>query len=141
MYELPFGALRSYWPAWILGFFVLRALYRRYLHPLHAVPGPFLASVTSLWFLAVYLGNDQQHKFPIQLHAKYGLVVRIRPNCVLINDPQDFGGYFSWPKSDFWLAFRGHPTVYSHGAELDLESHNAKKRRIMGGFNVSCAHP
>jgi hypothetical protein len=124
----------------MLGFFVVRALYRRYLHPLHTVPGPFLASITSLWFLGIYLGDDQQHKTPIKLHAQYGPIVRIRPNTVIINDPQHFGDLFTWRRSDFFLASRGDPHVVPHGAELDLDLHNMKKRRIMGGFAVSYCH-
>ena len=137
MYEQARQTLRPGWPALVFGLFLLRALYRRYLHPLHAIPGPFLASVTSLWFLAHDLGNKEQHLLPIKLHAKYGPIVRIRPNTIIINDPNHFSELFSWPKSDFFAAFRGHPTVTSHGSDMDLEAHNVKKRQIMGAFNVS----
>ncbi|KIW63563.1 hypothetical protein PV04_08554 [Phialophora macrospora] len=74
---------------------------------------------------------------PIKLHAQYGPIVRIRPNTVIIDDPQHFGELFNWPKSDFFLSGRGDPHVVSHGAELDLHLHKIKKRRIMGGFTMS----
>ena len=136
MYDHVIQALRQYWPALALGSLLLRSLYRRYLHPLHAVPGPFLASITSLWWLAVYLGDDQQYRKPIQLHAKYGPIVRIRPNTVIIHDPKHFPEFWSWRLSDFFIAFRGHPTIVGHGSELDIALHNEKKRQLMGGFTV-----
>ncbi len=129
--------LRSYWPALIVGLLALRALYRRFLHPLHAVPGPFLASITGLWWLAVYLRDPEQHRRPEKLHAQYGPIVRIRPNTVIINDPKHFTELYSWGKSDFFEIFRGHPTIVPHGNEMDVELHNAKKRNISGAFTVN----
>jgi hypothetical protein len=136
MIEQAQHILRSYWLILLVGFLLVRALYRRYLHPLHNVPGPFFASITSLWFTTILLSDKKQHLRPLELHAKYGPLVRIRPNTVIVADPNHFGDVFGWPKSDFFHAFRAHPEVFSHGNEMDLEAHNVKKKRIMGGFTV-----
>ena len=137
MYNQVLQTLRSYWPLLVFGCLLFRSLYRRYLHPLHTVPGPFLASITSLWWLSGFLRGNGQYWKPILLHAQYGPIVRIRPNTVIINDPKHFPEFFSWGKSDFFLAFRGHPTTNPHGSEMDVELHNVKKRNVMGGFTVS----
>ncbi|KAJ9612934.1 hypothetical protein H2200_002875 [Cladophialophora chaetospira] len=129
--------LGSYWPLLAFGCLLLRSLYRRYLHPLHTVPGPFLGSITSLWWLSVFLFGKEQYRKPILLHAQYGPIVRIRPNTVIIHDPKYFPEFFTWDKSDFFLAFRSHSTVIGHGGELDIELHNQKKRNVMGGFAMS----
>lgn len=55
--------------------------YQRFLHPLAKYPGPFLAAFTDLhkFFLFWSLRIDQEI---IQLHQKYGPIVRIAPNEV-----------------------------------------------------------
>ena len=48
---------------------------------LRSVPGPYLASVSNLWKInAVYFG--EMHRKNIEVHKKYGPVVRIGPNYV-----------------------------------------------------------
>jgi hypothetical protein len=53
----------------------------RYYHGLNKIPGPFLASITSLWkWHIVY-----QEKMPFkntELHEKHGPLVRIGPNHI-----------------------------------------------------------
>lgn len=51
------------------------------------VPGPFLASFSSLWKLqAVWKRN--MHRENIRVHEDYGPIVRIGPNHVSLSDPQ-----------------------------------------------------
>lgn len=61
--------------------------YRRHLHPLRNIPGPFLPSVT--WLYSFYfnlLGHTGQYYKEIErLHAIYGPIVRITPNEVHIS--------------------------------------------------------
>lgn len=60
-------------------------IYQRFFHPLAAVPGPFVASLTRLWLL--YQSRTlQRHRVEIALHQKYGKVVRISPNELCISD-------------------------------------------------------
>lgn len=62
-------------------------IYCRLFHPLAAVPGPFLASITTAWLAHAYWRQDF-HKYAIQLHKEYGPVVRIAPNAVDVGDPE-----------------------------------------------------
>lgn len=70
--------------------FVLTSLisyivYQRYYHPLAKIPGPFWASVTRLWLLQESW-TLQRHRMEMELHKKYGKIVRISPNEVCISD-------------------------------------------------------
>ncbi|KAF5632048.1 cytochrome P450 monooxygenase oxidoreductase [Fusarium sp. NRRL 52700] len=65
---------------------VILALVKFIRSPLSRVPGPFLARFTRLWLLKeVYFGTYP--KTSIELHRKYGPVVRIAPNEYSIDDP------------------------------------------------------
>ena len=55
--------------------------------PLKHIPGPFLAKFTDLWrLLDVYQGETQLTQQA--LHRKYGVAVRMGPNCVSLSDPR-----------------------------------------------------
>lgn len=128
--------VRHHWVILLSTAFVARYLHRRYRHPLRAVPGPFLASVTSLW-LVKYMFRHDQHRDYVELHRKYGPVVRISPNRVIISTPKHINEYFSWDKSRWWTAFAGHPTVSDHGGFLSAEEARGEKAKIMGGYSMS----
>ena len=67
-------------------FYLLCVLvYRRCFHPLAAVPGPFLASVTKL-YQTYFAGKYFEHIG--RLHERYGPIVRICPNEVHLSDPE-----------------------------------------------------
>ena len=54
---------------------------------LQKVPGPFLAKFTDLWrLLDVHKGSH--HWKIIELHRKYGKIVRLGPNYVSVADPR-----------------------------------------------------
>ncbi|KAL2821429.1 cytochrome P450 [Aspergillus cavernicola] len=72
----------TYWAVWII--------YTRLFHPLAKFPGPFGASITTVWTLLHVLPGDAE-KTQMKLHAKYGLVrpvVRIAPNELVTSDPE-----------------------------------------------------
>ena len=54
---------------------------RRYLSPLSRYPGPFIASISRLWYTHVNW-QGSQHEVLVELHAKYGDIVRVAPNEV-----------------------------------------------------------
>jgi hypothetical protein len=70
-----------------LGYVFLGAIYRRYFHPLSKYPGPFFASITRWWMVTQIF--EAKHERNIRaLHKKYGPIVRIAPNEVVISDPE-----------------------------------------------------
>ncbi|KAL4881002.1 cytochrome P450 [Aspergillus karnatakaensis] len=93
--------LVTYWVAWIF--------YARWLHPLARFPGPFWASVSRVWTVLHVLPGDAE-KTQKKLHEKYGPIVRIAPNELVISDPRAmktiYGIKSGFTKTDFYLAFR-----------------------------------
>lgn len=58
---------------------LLYIIYMRFLHPLSQYPGPLIASLTN-GFKAYYVYNLVFHEKLIELHKRYGPVVRVGPN-------------------------------------------------------------
>ena len=64
------------------------AFYLRYQPCVRDIPGPFLASFTDLWrTLKVHGGRFELSNQA--LHAKYGDLVRVGPNCISVGDPRE----------------------------------------------------
>lgn len=74
-----------------LGLIVTLALvcgtHNRYAYGLHHIPGPFFASLTEWWRLILVLRRRPELTH-IHLHEKYGDVVRIGPQTVIVRDPE-----------------------------------------------------
>lgn len=82
---LPF--LISWWFVIIPAAIVTRAVYRRYASPLRSYPGPWLASCSRLWKV-ISTASTRTHLDHIELHKRYGPVVRIAPDEVSIASPE-----------------------------------------------------
>jgi hypothetical protein len=66
-------------------FFLLYHFIQYVLDPLRSIPGPFLARFTRLWyFLEIYKGSFEATD--VELHKKYGPIVRIAPHEYSIDD-------------------------------------------------------
>ena len=59
------------------------AVYRLFFHPLANVPGPWLARITK-WWLVLQVRKGRSNIFMPELHKKYGRIVRIAPDQVLV---------------------------------------------------------
>jgi len=112
---------------------VVVVVYRLTLHPLANYPGPFFAKVTSGYDVYHAYKGDKHLNFHY-LHQKYGTFVRYGPNTLSINDPTAlkaiYGHKANVRKSDFYLAFRAAPDVFSTHTAIDRYAH-ARKRRVM----------
>lgn len=92
-------------------------IYYRYLHPLSKYPGPFMASLTNFWKAYQYLTFAFHHNM-LELHAKYGPVVRIGPNDLSFNSKDAIGPIYKsggrvMPKAQFYDAFTAfEPNVF-----------------------------
>lgn len=88
--------------------FVTYMVYVRVSQPLASIPGPFFASLTRLW-LVHQTRTLQRHRLEIDLHKKYGKVVRISPNEISIADPKYFkmiyGSATHFSKSSWYDSF------------------------------------
>lgn len=64
----------------------LNLLHKKYGSGITHIPGPVLASWIKLWRLQD-VAKGQNHKTIIELHRKYGKLVRTAPNVVDVSDP------------------------------------------------------
>ncbi|KAB8253313.1 cytochrome P450 [Aspergillus flavus] len=68
--------------------------YQCLLSPLARFPGPFAAKLSKGW-RAYKTANGQWHRKLVDLHRKYGHVVRIAPNELSVGDPSSFRKIYS----------------------------------------------
>ena len=116
------------------------AIYNRYFHPLSRFPGPFWASITSLWyFQTIRLGKARnvQHS----LHEKYGDFVRIGPKQLAVCHPEAIETIFGakngrvWRKGGFYDGFDSHyPNSRADGFSERDEAKNTERRRLIAGL-------
>jgi hypothetical protein len=66
---------------------LLYFLYNREATSLRRIPGPFLASISQFWIVYQQRGL-QRPIVDLELHRKYGTIVRIAPNEVMVSSPQ-----------------------------------------------------
>ncbi|KAL2396868.1 Cytochrome P450 monooxygenase gsfF [Exophiala dermatitidis] len=121
------GALVIYWVLWIV--------YTRNFHPLHKIPGPWLASVSRLWYLIRIARGDMEH-VQRRLHAKYGPLIRIAPNEVACAYPDAIKTIYrtqgALEKTDFYTVwnnqnFSKHPDMFT----CVNDKVHAERRRII----------
>ncbi|KAJ5788309.1 Cytochrome P450 oxidoreductase [Penicillium paradoxum] len=98
----------QYWPVVVGGLLVTWIVSQRYLTPLRKVPGPFFASWTRLpRFFAVLRGKP--HEWELDLHRKYGKIVRTGPDLVSVGDPAAINVIYNandkFKKSAFYTPF------------------------------------
>ncbi|EOD50259.1 putative cytochrome p450 protein [Neofusicoccum parvum UCRNP2] len=125
---------------YILSFFlVLRFFKNRYASPLRHYPGPFLASGTRVWKLWVTWQTHQETEY-INLHKKYGPVVRVAPNELSFSRPTAAREILSagkgFHKTPFYAVFPPpeNPDIFTETRE---HVHAAKKR--VAGTSYSMA--
>lgn len=97
-------------PTYVLGLSVLLPLviflvisvksYYRLSH----IPGPFFARFTNIPRL-LWVKSFNAHRIHIDLHKKYGPIVRFGPNMVSVGDPGEIGTIYSFKKP--WPKVRG----------------------------------
>lgn len=123
--------LGSYWFVLLPALFVTRLLYRRYAMPMSKYPGPALASVSRLWKV-ISTASGRTHLQHIDLHRKYGPIVRIAPNEVSIASPEaartvlSAGKHFS--KTKFYGVF---PPPENPDIFTEVREHvHAQKKKV-----------
>ncbi|CZT12472.1 hypothetical protein WAI453_008911 [Rhynchosporium graminicola] len=91
-------------------FATVYGVYYGLFHPLHKFPGPFLAKFCDLWrFRSAATGTS--HLKAIELHQKYGPIVRIGPTTLSFAAPsyipKIYGPGRGFHKSAFYNPFQG----------------------------------
>lgn len=96
--------LSAYWPYLLVAAIAVHLLRNKYHHGLSRYPGPVLAAYTDWWrFFDVWKQKAEQTH--IELHEKYGDIVRLGPNVLSFADPKAikviYGLNKGMTKSDF----------------------------------------
>ncbi|KAI3337515.1 cytochrome P450 [Xylariaceae sp. AK1471] len=124
--------------------FVCGVVYNLYLHPLCKFPGPWLARASNVSFSYWFHGGRQPYKI-LDLHLKYGPVVRVAPNDLVFNSAQAWQdiygfrpGHRTFIKGVFYeggvFSSRG---VSSIDTERDPQRHANMRRLLANAFSMT----
>ncbi|KAH8755726.1 cytochrome P450 [Diaporthe sp. PMI_573] len=107
------------------------------------IPGPFLASITNIP-RARWGYSGRAHEIQIDLHKRYGKLVRLGPNCISVGNPlaipQIYGTGANFPKSDFYKVMQ--PMAQGRVIQgifntQDASLHSALRRPIANIYSMS----
>ncbi|EXJ77316.1 hypothetical protein A1O3_09542 [Capronia epimyces CBS 606.96] len=120
---------------------LLARFVRSYLH-LASIPGPFLARFSDLWRFRAQNSPGYSAKL-VQLHQKYGYLVRIGPNHISISDPDAVPVVYStkpvWVKASSYNAAapvsqgRAVPSIIA----MSEIQHSAVRRSVGSAFTTN----
>ncbi|RAK96825.1 cytochrome P450 [Aspergillus ibericus CBS 121593] len=126
-------------PLLLLGILALVALKRRYATAIRDIPGPWLASVSSLWQVYQLIKGHTEQEI-VKLHRKYGSFVRIADNEVSVAHPDAVrlllhANIAKGP----WYAIFSLPDYHyvNQMSELDPQRHIRKSRNVASGYALS----
>ncbi|KAF8456860.1 cytochrome P450 monooxygenase [Kalaharituber pfeilii] len=109
----------------------------RYFHPLSKFPGPFWASVSNLYCsLMILTGKSQEMEF--DYHKKYGPIVRIAPNLLVVSDPRMLPVIYQRKadKTDFYITGtlgKGPESVFNVRAH---QEHYHVRKRLAAAYGL-----
>ncbi|KAI2628607.1 cytochrome P450 [Hypoxylon sp. NC1633] len=120
----------------LIGWYLISTVYSWYR--LRHIPGPFLASISNLW-LGLYEWRGRQDDIFQYLTEKYGSIVRIGPNDILIDDPEIIrrmsGVKSKYGKSVWYTGVRINPYHSDMFETLEAGPHDEIKARVRPGYS------
>ena len=112
-----------------------------YFHPLSEFPGPLLAKISNLPYSQSYMGGRQPYDL-LELHERYGSVVRIAPNELSFSSAQSwkdiYGGRTlqnTFVKSTFYEGGNFANQASSIVSERDPERHRSMHKYLSAAFS------
>lgn len=121
-------------------FLLLFLTYRAFLHPLAHIPGPFFAKFTGFWRNYHYF-RGTWHDDVLNIHRKYGKIVRIAPNELSVIDVnvtrQLYGHGHNAQKTEWyhtWDVPNAGPGLF---AARDKQLHALLRKRVSGAYSMS----
>lgn len=88
--------------------------YRIFLHRLHEYPGPLLSKLTD-WYAGVFVIQKRLPQKILQLHQRYGEVIRIGPDRLVFNNVTALQGKLSPPYQVPGVLKRGKSSQHQYG--------------------------
>ncbi|KAG9776743.1 benzoate 4-monooxygenase cytochrome-like protein P450, partial [Aureobasidium melanogenum] len=126
----------------IAAFIVFRLLWNKFQPHLVRIPGPPLAAYTKFWRLYdVWKGKS--HITAINVHRKYGPLVRIAPNVVSVADPAMIPVFYNikenYTKSGFYpiqcISWKKRPEMNLFSTR-DPNYHRIEKRKVGHAYSL-----
>ncbi|KAF7516548.1 hypothetical protein PCG10_002072 [Penicillium crustosum] len=121
---------------------VATLVYRHYFHPLSHIPGPKIGISTRAWQSWRYL-KGQWHTDILELHARYGPVVRIAPNAVSILDANYglraiYGHGTKATKTDWYRIWNSSGKISNTAfSEIDVNEHSRKRKQVAKAYAMT----
>ncbi|KID78805.1 Cytochrome P450 family protein, partial [Metarhizium brunneum ARSEF 3297] len=108
-------------------------------NPLRSVPGPFWARFSNLW-LVYHTRQGRMHRKMIELHGKYGPLVRLGPHEISTADIDSlrtiYGPGNDFRKSDWYMPWQGN-RKWDLFAERNESIHRAQRRLVSHIYSLS----
>ncbi|KAI1761555.1 cytochrome P450 [Hypoxylon sp. FL1150] len=106
-------------------------------HRLRQFPGPFLAKFSYLWgYFSMRTGR--MHHILAKEQSRYGKIMRIGPNEVLVYDPHTLwhmnGVRSAYKRGDWYRSIQFDPYGHSVLSEPDTAKHDKRKAQIASGY-------
>jgi hypothetical protein len=128
----------------VLAILLYIIIYRLFFHPLSKVPGPRFARLTKLW-LVWHVRKGKSHIFMPNLHKKYGPIVRIAPNEVLVCSEDAvrlaYGAGTRFIKGSWYQACatpkRGADEGLDLLTEMNMDKYRMQRRAIGPAYSVA----
>ena len=120
------------------GSLTVQIIYNVFLSPLHSIPGPTIAAITSKWLMVLDLAGDRT-KTIHGLHQKYGPSVRVGPREVSYSNPEMvkelYGQQTAFMKAPIYDSFSIKPLgIFSM---RDRAEHSQRRRLLSHAFSQS----
>jgi cytochrome P450 len=129
-------ALIALFPILIVSLWII---YQRLLSPLSKIPGPFSASLSRLWMIQ-HSRAGNMNRTMIDLHGRYGPLVRTGPNEVSVADlaaiKKIYGAGTKFRKSDWYSVWQGH-RKFDLFAERNEQIHGQHRRLVSSAYSMS----
>lgn len=125
----------------LIALYIVYILIAGLCSPLRRIPGPRIAYFTKLWYFIRVGKRDFQHE-NIDLHRKYGPLVRVGPKLVSVDDPASvktlYGITSKYPKSDWYSSFMipGKDSFTLFG-DQDIRRHADSRKRFQNVYSMS----
>ncbi|KAH6658877.1 cytochrome P450 family protein [Truncatella angustata] len=119
--------------------FISIVLFIRSRNPLSSVPGPFWAKWSNLW-LVYHCRKGHIHRKMIEVHKKYGTLVRVGPNEVSTADIESlktiYGAGNDFRKSDWYSVWQG-SRKWDLFSERNEDIHRSQRRLVSHIYSLS----
>lgn len=124
----------------IIPVLLLISIYRTSFHPLAGTPGPKLAKISGLWRSWRFL-RGTWHEDVLELHRRYGRIVRIAPNELSIVDQtinqKLYGRGGISRKTSWYNVWVSNPAAPGTFATQDEKQHAFLRKRVAKAYSMS----